>query len=193
MHRFKGIAIKDFSNTKYQKLREFMFEFFPDDHPLRKEEEIDIHTFIYYLKEAFSFDNKYFTTSYYIQRDKANFNALFFISSIIYGMEKILEVKWELDNLTGKGYSIGQDCLNNQILLPGFQDNQFEKELKTFLENNLNVSNMDLYEFTILNEHLPTHTNKLLKKWQNEKVLSIYDTQENKPALKNSTYIHYKY
>lgn len=193
MHRFKGIAIRDFSNPKYQKLREFIFEFFPDDHPLRNDEEVYIQAFMHFLKEAFSFGNNYFTTSYYIQRDKVNFNALFFISSNIYGMEKILEVKWELDSLTGKGYSIGQDSLNNQILLPGFQLDQFERELKSEFQNKVTISNLDLYEFTIKKEHLPKHTNQLLKKWQNEGTLKVTDVESNKPARKNSFYISYEH
>ncbi|HMQ70307.1 MAG TPA: three-Cys-motif partner protein TcmP [Ignavibacteria bacterium] len=193
MHRFKGVAFSDKINPSYTKLRNFIIEFFPNDHPLIKGQFTDIYKFINYLKDAFSFNNKFFTASFYIQRDKANFNVLFFISPNIYGMEKILEVKWQLDRNTGRGYSIGQDDLNLQQLLPGFQLNQFEKNLENYLKGNTNTSNLDLYLFTIKNEHLPKHTNEILKKWQNEKTLLVLDVEKNKDARKNSFYINFDY
>jgi len=108
-------------------------------------------------------------------------------------MQKILEVKWELDNITGKGYSMGQDSLNDQIIFPGFQLDQFEKELKTFFKNKSTISNLDIYYFTIMKEHLPKHTNELLKKWQNEEILTVIEIAKNKLARKNSFYISYDY
>lgn len=191
MHRFKKIAIRDYDSPVYKKLRDFIYEFFPESSPLRKNDTINIQDFISYLNKAFNFNNKYFSTSYFIQRDKANFNSLFFITSNIYGMEKILEIKWELDKITGKGYSLGQSSLNEQELLSGFKHEEFERDLLDYMNNKPDPSNIDLYSFTISKERLPKQTNEILKRLQQENEILVIDSTTKKDARKNSFYVNY--
>src|SRR5204863_9123033 len=75
---------------------------FPVDHPIRKE-TVGALEYIKFVKEALKFD-QYYSTSYSIERDESNYYALFFISPSIYGFEKILEVKWQLDEDSGGGF-----------------------------------------------------------------------------------------
>jgi three-Cys-motif partner protein len=159
MQRFSRVAQEDEENKSYEKLRSFISQFFSSNHPIRMGEKINNHDYIRYVKEAFSFDNAYYTTSYYIQRNKSNYYALFFITSHIYGLDKILETKWTLDKLEGRGFQLNQP-------IP-FGINRLEKTLKQFVLNNLRT-NADLYRFVLIQEHLPIHAAEILKKWDDK-------------------------
>jgi len=94
MQRFTNAAIQDeYSISQYEPLRNFVYSFFPDEnHPIRQN-TVKAKDYIQYIADALKFGNQYFATSYYIERDKANYFALFFMSSNIFGFEKILETK----------------------------------------------------------------------------------------------------
>lgn len=178
MQRFSKIAQEDEENKSYEKLRDFIYQFFPETHAMRQGEKIEIHDYIRYVKEALSFDNNYFTTSYYIQRNKANYYALFFLTSHIYGLDRILDTKWNLDKLEGRGFQLNQT-------LP-FGINKLEDPLKQFVLNNLRT-NIDLYKFVLIQEHLPIHAIEILKKWNDEGKL----VDENGQQVKSRSKIYY--
>lgn len=104
MHRFKDYALDPEASESVTPLRKFTEDFFPEGHPMRNgDEEMNVHDYIDYLKEAFSYGGKYYTASYQIEREKGKFFALFFMTSHLLGFEKILEVKWKLDEDDGNG------------------------------------------------------------------------------------------
>jgi three-Cys-motif partner protein len=188
MHRFQGIAIKDYNNPKYIKLRDFIHEFFPSDHPIRIG-KVSVKKFIRYIKDSLSYSNKYYTSSYFIQRDNSNFNALFFITPNIFGLEKIIEVKWELDPIDGSGFRKNLD--SNQYQLDGFFDFKFANDIENLIKRG-NIDNSELYRYTLINNYLPKHTNKVLKALQSENKINVFDIELNKEARKNSFYINYE-
>ena len=85
MHRFTHVAFDERCLKGTEPLRAFISDFFPEDHPVRSDEPMDVQQYISELNTAFSYNGKYYTACYEIQRDKKNYFALFFIScNILY-------------------------------------------------------------------------------------------------------------
>ena len=196
MYRFTKTAVEDETTTQYEPLRQFVYSFFPENHKITTN-EINIMEYIQYITTALKFNNQFYTTSYYIERDATNHFALFFISPHIFGFEKILEVKWLLDEDNGKGFRLPE--AQGNLFTEYFSEEaktknaeKLEKILLTILTQP--KTNNELYEITLTNEYLPTHTTKILKKWQNTKNnFKVIDIETNKPACKNFFYISYNY
>jgi three-Cys-motif partner protein len=191
MHRFTQKAIQDEETSQYEPLRQFVSSFFSENHKMIKQ-QLPVMEYIQCIVEALRY-NKFFTTSYYIERDASNYFALFFMSSHIFGFEKILEVKWQLDEEAGRGFKIPE-------LQKGLFDDSFAEEsknknaekLESILLHVLTESktNKQIYKITLENEFLPKHATEIFEKWQsnnpNFKVLDIKTKQE---ARKKSFYI----
>ena len=78
MHRFRNYAFNDKANKGALPLKLFISEFFPESHPVRNEEEMDVIEYIEALTEAFSINNTYYTTNYFIERTmQSNYAYLF--------------------------------------------------------------------------------------------------------------------
>jgi len=172
MYRFTEIAFIDEERPHYENLRQFIISFFNDLERLKTE---SIFEFIRSIKEALSINNQYFTCSHYIEREKGSYYALFFISSSIYGLEKMLETKWKEDPVKGKGF--------NQNKCP-MQLSMFDEELNeidnlreiSFLENSIyqliklreGVTNIEIYKLSLTSEFIPKHANKALRNLINQ-------------------------
>ncbi len=190
MYRFSKVALIDEENKSYAHLKRFIKDFFDDkNHPMPQEgyEQLD---YIAFIKEAMSFDDKYYSASYHIQRDSKDFYALFFITKHILGLQKFLEIKWELDKKCGKGFKKKSEVgLFDEL---NFEDEQkacfkkLEDSLRYFLKDFRN--NNEIYEFTLKCGFLPKHTNALLTQFgKNEEVIFDRDVR------KNSFYLDYEY
>jgi len=193
MQRFTTVALG--SDLKpYEPLKKFVDSFFDENHRLRKHTVSSVE-YISDVRVALRF-NKYFTTSFSIQRDKSNTYALFFISPHIYGFEKILEVKWQLDEAEGGGFKQPEP----PSLFPD-QEKQLIKQqnyldLEGLLEDHLSSpkDNLETYEFVLANEFLPRHANEIFRHWANEKPnFNVLNCSDGKPARKGSFYINWKY
>lgn len=193
MKRFTNAAVTDENNiVQYEPLRAFIDSFFPDNHPIRGE-NIGVHDYIKYVSDALKFGKDFFTTSYYIERSVSTFFALFFISRHIYGFEKILEVKWALDDSHGCGFNLPEDM-----------DNLFKEDfIKEDRLHNFNVlrdllldyfkqsrTNSEVYEFVLRNEFLPKHANHVIKDMHSQGVLSLV-TNDGKPVRKGAYHINH--
>jgi three-Cys-motif partner protein len=165
MYRFKEIALNDPNRACYEDLRKFIFSFFPANHKILRDKIENVVEFIHEIKEALSFDRRFYTCSHYIERGKGNYYALFFITSNMYGLEKMLEAKWKLDPIKGKGFK--------QKKTPSLFDDHFEEvdhnreldSLKSKITVSLKgriLSNNDIYEITLRNEFRPTHAKTAL-------------------------------
>ncbi|MBQ2375281.1 MAG: three-Cys-motif partner protein TcmP [Bacteroidales bacterium] len=199
MYRFTSIAINDENlKSQYEPLRNFVNSFFSDvNHPIRTNKINNVIDYIKYITTALRNNNKYFSTSYYIERDKTNHFALFFISSHILGYEKILDVKWELDEETGRGFKMPnpQGNLFADIDAEEIQNQNF-KRLEEAITKKLQLNpmtNKELYEFVLLQEYKCKHANEVLSKMQNEDKIVVTDIKTGEKARKNSFYIKYKY
>lgn len=197
MQRFTNAAIQDEDSiSQYEPLRNFVYRFFPDkNHPIRQN-TVKAKEYIQHIADALKFGKQYFATSYYIERDKANYFALFFMSSNIFGFEKILETKWKLDEEHGGGFKLPEATGNlfaEEFALEAKNENA--SRLKGILETALKqpLTNNDVYEFVVRNEFLPKHANEVLKEMQATnpkfKVVNIITGEK---ARKNAFYLSYK-
>jgi three-Cys-motif partner protein len=170
MYRFREIAINDSDKACYENLRKFIFSFFPPSHKIHTDKIENVFEFINEIKIALSFNNKFYTCSHYIERGKGNYYALFFITSNIYGLDKMVEAKWKLDPSKGKGFI--QKKVSQQTTM--FEE-QFEEQdnnrhldfLKTSILDGLQekgtLSNNNIYEISLRNEFRPTHAIMVLE------------------------------
>ena len=196
MQRFTNAAIQDEDAIiQYEPLRDFVYSFFPDtNHPIRQS-TVKAKDYIRYVADALKFNDTFFATSYYIERDKANCFALFFMSSNIFGFEKILETKWALDEEHGGGFKLPDatgNLFEEEFALEAKNDNA--RRLKSILEEALKSphTNNEIYEIVLRNEFLPKHANEVLRELQqNNPRFSVINIATGKSARKNSFYLSY--
>jgi len=166
MYRFTETAFLKEEKPHYENLRKFFLSFFNNLIDLNYD---SIFAFIQSIKKSLSINDTYYTCSHYIERGNGSYYAIFFISSNIYGLEKMLETKWKLDPGQGKGFKQRENPA---------QLSMFEDEIKKFdilqsvstLENiiyqeiskNGILTNVELYEISLKNEFLPKHANSAL-------------------------------
>ena len=199
MQRFTNAAIQDEDAIiQYEPLREFVYSFFPDtNHPIRQN-TVKAMDYINYVANALKFNNKFFATSYFIERDKANIFALFFMSSNILGFEKILETKWKLDEEHGGGFRLPEKEQTMDMFADEFAletKNENARRLRKILEEALKSpkTNNEVYELVVRNEFLPKHANEVLKDLQNTNPkFSVIDISTGKKARKNAFYLSNK-
>ncbi len=187
MYRFKGVALSDFNNVSYKKLRTFIYEFFQPGHPIYTEKTLKMPVFIKYIKESLSFGGDYYSTSFYIQRDKSNYTAIFLITPNIYGYEKIIEVKWGLDPKKGEGYRLNDfDSLFDKDPF-----RELEVPVELLLKDENIKTNLNLYFVTLLCEYTTKHMNELIKMWKLERKIEVRDIKTDSINNKG-TYLNYQ-
>lgn len=200
MQRFTNAALQDEESIiQYEPLRNFVYSFFPNNtHPIRQN-TVTAKEYIQYIADALKFGGRFFATSYYIERDKANTFALFFMSSNIFGFEKILETKWKLDEGHGGGFRLPEKELTLNMFEKEFAletKNKNAQRLKEILEEALRTpkSNKEIYELVLRNEFLPKHANEVLKNLQDtNSKFQVLDYHTGEKARKGSFYLSYKY
>lgn len=198
MQRFTNAAIQDEDSLiQYEPLREFVYSFFPKvNHPIRQN-TVKVKEYIQYITEALKFDNHYYATSYFIERDKVNYFALFFMSSNIFGFEKILETKWTLDEEHGGGFKLPEATGNlfvEEFALEAKNENACR--LKEIITNALKtpLTNNEVYELVVRNEFLPKHANEVLKELQNSNPkFNVVNCCNGEKARKNAFYLSYSH
>jgi len=197
MNRFKEVSLEDFDNPKYEKLRQFIFEFFNEKHPILNNSKIDDIDFIKHIRDALRFDNHFYSTYYYIERSKSTYFSLFFITHNLLGLEKILEAKWNLNEARGEGFNLPREAeLFDKLNLEEQKEDklkELENLLIRFLGNNINISNCELYEFVLLNDFLPKHANIVLEKLQKNNNLQVWDLEKDSNARRKAFYLGYDY
>lgn len=197
MHRFKGYALETDAEA-LAPLRRFTEDFFPEGHPMRNlDEDMNVHEYIDYLKDAFSYDGHYYTSSYQIEREKGKFFALFFMTSNLLGFEKILEVKWSLDEDNGNGFVLAKSSLQTSLFDDFFTDqkkNEHSNRLRGYLMDFLKKprTNGEIYKFVLKRGYLSKHATDILKQFQDEGRLEVIDIITKKPARKGAFYLRYE-
>lgn len=191
MYRFSWIALTDLERKCYEDLRRFILEFIPSTDNFQ-----NVFEFINAITKAFTFSERFFSCSHYIERDKGNYYAIFFITSNIYGLERMLEVKWKQDPSHGKGFiRRKQPGLFDDYLLEYDRKRALEN-LKEILINELSTSpngmaNTEIYFLTLKNEFLPKHANEVIKQLKLENKINTTNEVENECNYGNATYIDY--
>jgi hypothetical protein len=169
-------------------LIEFIDELMPIEQWPKSETGIE---FIENLTLAFrkAIGSDFFVDSFIITRDKNQFFCLFFFTSHIYGFDRMLDAKWEIDKEEGRGWSYE---LENSLFSASKAPNvlKFEETLIAFLKSGIKT-NAEIYDFTLRSGHLPSHATQILIKLQNRRAISV-KTSSGDIARGGAFYINYK-
>lgn len=170
-------------------LYEFLMEVLTEEELGKSTSGVD---FIHKLRDGFGrkLNGKHFVDSFIITRNKNEYFALFFFTSHLYGFEKFLEAKWDIDEEEGRGWNPKH---NQGDLFSVIEDkvnlDSFEENLKSFLDEER--SNVEIHQFTIENRHLIKHSNQILKRWHDSSQIKVTPF-ESEVLRKGSFYIGWK-
>ncbi|HED36900.1 MAG TPA: three-Cys-motif partner protein TcmP [Ignavibacteria bacterium] len=181
MTRFKGKAIGDDVKNDFLPLKKFIEQFGIDVDAVNG--DVDL---IKAIEKSLSFSEEYYSTSYHIKNQQGKYYALFFVTSHIYGLEKILEVKWKLDDQQGIGFN---NTNQGDMFLETQKISELKEKLKLYLQESKN--NKEIYEWTLKQGFMPKHTNQILRKLQNNNKLKITPDTIRKGSFYN-TYDDYR-
>lgn len=170
MYRFTGTALTEKEKACYENLRKFIYSFFPPEHKIHHGKIESSFEYIHEIKIALTFENRFYTCSHYIERGKGNYYALFFITSNIYGLEKMLEAKWKMDPIKGKGFDQKKNLFQTSLFSEEFEEQDKRKQLDYLaaiflaeIDKNKQLNNNDIYKLSLLNEFRPTHAVTVLQ------------------------------
>ncbi|MDF1588978.1 MAG: three-Cys-motif partner protein TcmP [Gammaproteobacteria bacterium] len=163
MTRFKDKTLGDDIEKDFLPLKGFVEQFDIDVDTISG--DIDL---IKAIEQSLTFKDEYFATSYHIKNQKGSYYALFFITQHILGLEKIVEVKWSLDDQQGSGFNH-----TNQVdmFLEAQKTDELEQELQLYLRESKN--NNEIYEWTLKLGFKPKHTNKILQKFKKNNKIKV--------------------
>jgi|TARA_R110002012_G_scaffold321121_3_gene547646 three-Cys-motif partner protein len=170
-----------------QSLKEFISELIPESQWPKSETGIE---FIDRLKNAFKkkLGNDKLVDTFIISRDKNQFFCLFFFTSHIYGFDRMLDAKWKLDEEQGRGFAFKSNGDLFSVVEKSANTFPLEKGLKEFLKTP--KTNGEVYEFALHLGYLPTHTNQILKSFQDTGNLEIKSNGDK--IQKGAFYVNYK-
>ena len=198
IYRFTGKVISE-HDTKVKALKNFIESFFPDHtHPIYDNNMVHEKELIEHVRKALTFNDRFYATSYFIQRDqRQHYYALFSIMPNIYGLEKNLAVKWKLNEESGEGFEQPKqmfDMFGDHFKEQAKREkyNELKSLLLHFIEQQGVITNVDLYEFTLKNMFLPKHSNEVLKQLYKDGVIDIITIGEAKYGAFYQNYTHYK-
>ena len=142
-----------------------------------KEKWPNSHTgidFIENLKSAFRsyLGDAYFVDTFIITRDVNQYFCLFFFTSHIYGFDKMLEAKWEIDSEEGRGWTYKNP--DTPTLFAPSNINKVNK-LETYFRFYLKEprTNAEIYEATLHQGFRPTHAVEVLKGLASQNQLNV--------------------
>ncbi|WP_316795328.1 three-Cys-motif partner protein TcmP [Pedobacter agri] len=179
LYRFTDAAQTNIDDKSFEPLRRFLYEFFSEDSRMMTSEVKNIYDYINEVRKAFSFDGSFYSSAYYIKRDRTNHYALFFIGPHIYGLEKFLQAKWKNDSL-GQGFDVRYSAPS---LFGGGLDevdiyntkSKLESCIKEKISNSPYISNVELYEYILVMQFLPNHAKSIFDNLVSTGLLEIYD------------------
>jgi three-Cys-motif partner protein len=126
-----------------------------------------------------------YATEFAIERDASNVYCLFYFTTHILGLEKMLEAKWSLDKERGTGHRREKSGL----LFSEVERRGYPRKLRSYIEQEDFRTNEDLYRFGLEHGFLPRHTNEVLLKWKKQGVLDVFPVDSR---LVKGFYIRYK-
>lgn len=148
----------------------------------------DVWKFVEKLKENFQIEmgKDFYVDNFTIKKDNNTVFCLFFFTSHIKGFEKMLESKWKIDTIYGKGWHY----TGNQVtLFSEAEKNPLEEKLKIFLSDKIR-NNSEIYEFTLRQGYLPKHTTEVFTDWQKNSILDV-QSNNGKQIRRRAFYISY--
>ncbi len=112
-----------------------------------------------------------FADKFTLERGTNRFFCLYFFTSNILGLEKMIEAKWKMDEQQGRGFKLRPRAPS---LFDSFQfHTEYPEMLEDEIKNKGSMTNQELKEFGLLNGFLPKHTRELLKQWKDKGILEV--------------------
>jgi len=181
MYRFRNMTSGDEVEASYRALKKFVDQFGLDVASINSERE-----FIKALVPKLQFNEKLYATSYAIKNHTGHYYGMFFVTPSVKGLEKINEVKWNLDTQQGEESDLHQF----DFFLESDKQSDLETQLQTLLTQSVRTNN-ELYEVVLKLGFLPKHGNRIFKKWQEDGILQVYDLEKDKTARKGTFKLNY--
>lgn len=147
--------------------------------------------FIENLKSAFRsyLGHNYFVDTFIISREINQYFCLFFFTSHIYGFDKMLEAKWEIDTEQGRGWTY-KNPEAPTLFTPTVTTkvNKLEIFFRDYLKEPR--TNAEIYEATLHQGFRPTHAVEVLKALDSQNLLNV-TSNDGLKIRKGSYYINY--
>ena len=158
-----------------------------------------------YFRSTLPSSMKYHLAPFSIRKG-GNIYGVIFGSSNLLGLQKFLEVCWELDEVTGEAnYDIdddparfGQMSFFSEMNVIKKQD-AFERDLAEMLRGRTGAgsrtvpaTNIDVYRFTLEKGFLPKHAREHLTKLQRAGKLEVQDARPGAPTRRGAFYLSWE-
>lgn len=181
MYRFSNMK-KENITSAHEPLHKFINEIFSDTVP-----DFDSQwDFIQKAKEGLKkILPNFYVDTFTLEREQGQLFCLFFFTSHIYGFEKMLETKWEIDTEEGRMLRYEKTGL----MFSGTDTLDYPNKLKNFLRDK--KSNAEVYDFSLHEGFLPKHTNDILNDLQKGGNLQVYN-HDGTTAREGAFYINYQ-
>jgi three-Cys-motif partner protein len=164
MHRFAAKAINDDDFIEGRHIEEFINVLYNEKIPDLKSQV----SFIKSMQAQFRiFLGIEYVDVMFIEKSLNQYFSLFFFSNSKRGFHKMLEAKWKVDENNGHGFSV-----QRSFLKPSLFENIDYEDYSYLLYNELKrrkiMSNQEIFDFGLKNNHLPKHSKKVLEELKNE-------------------------
>ncbi len=169
MHRFAAKALKDEDYTEGQHIEEFITELYENEVP-------DIKNQVRFIKGIQKQFKKYLKVEYvdvlFIEKETNQYFALYFFSNSKRGFQKMLEAKWSIDEKDGRAFSVNRSQLS-QDLFSSIDHEDYSYLLFEELKRKKIMTNQQIFDFGLENNHLPKHSKKVLDELKRDDKIKI--------------------
>lgn len=169
IHRFAAKALKDEDYSAGQHIEEFITELYENDVP-------EIKTQVSFIKGILRQFKKYLKVGYvdvmFIEKEKNQFFAIYFFSNSKRGFQKMLEAKWSIDEKDGKVFSVNKNQFGNDLFESVDHEN-YSFLLYEELKKRKGMTNQEIFDFGLENNHLPKHSRKVLEELKKERKIKV--------------------
>lgn len=173
LHRFAAKAVKDEDYKGGKHIEEFLSVIFDNKIP-------EIGNQILFIKKIQTQFKIYLQIPYvdvmFIEKDKGQYFALFFFSNNKLGFEKMLEAKWKIDENNGHGFKVNANTIKIN-LFDNIDHDNYMYILYNEIKLRKKMSNQEIFDFGLDNNHLPRHSLKVLQQLKRDKNIKV--TTEN--------------
>ncbi|MBC7449910.1 MAG: hypothetical protein H7259_00320 [Cytophagales bacterium] len=108
----------------------------------------------------------------FIEKEKGQYFALFFFSNNKLGFEKMLEAKWKIDETNGHGFKVNV-TKNENTLFENLDHDDYTNVLFEEIERRGRMTNQEIFDFGLNNNHLPKHSVKVLQQLKRDKKVNV--------------------
>ena len=107
----------------------------------------------------------YYVDTFVLEREKNEFYCLFFFTSNVFGFEKMLESKWNLDQDEGRGWKLQKASLFEDEIKDA-KISSLEEKVLSFIKTPRN--NVEIKTFSLHLGLIPKHINEILDKHKHQ-------------------------